>query len=154
MFGERISLRKVKTMRNTLSEKNMLKSFLKEHAYSLSQISSHGSNITIHPLRNIMDVSVLGGWCSTAPPGALVWNAAHLEVPGGMLGLGFLQEAETLEKRDPTQRRRHSHPQMLVFVTGPGNYQVACKHPFLCQRCVISLRVIVPSELSEPLSYR
>ena len=71
-----------------------------------------------------------------------------------MLGLGFLQEAETLENRDPTQRRRHSHPQLLVFVTGPGNYQVAGKYPFLCQRCVISLRVIVPSELSEPLSYR
>ena len=71
-----------------------------------------------------------------------------------MLGLGFLQEAETLENRDPTQRRRHSHPQLLFFVTGPGNYQVAGKHPFLCQTCVISLRVIVPSELSERLSYR
>ena len=70
-----------------------------------------------------------------------------------MLGLGFLQEAETLENRDPTQRRC-SHPQLLVFVTGPGNYQVAGKYPFLCQRCVISLRVIVPSEQSEPLSYR
>ena len=58
-------------MRNILSEKNMLKNFLKEHAYSLSQISSRGSNLTIHPLRNIMDVSILGGWCSTAPPGAL-----------------------------------------------------------------------------------
>ena len=65
----------------------------------------------------------------------------------------FLQEAETLEKRDPTQMRRHSHPQLLVFVTGPGNYQVVGKYPFLCQRCV-SLRVTVPSELSEPLSYR
>ena len=71
-----------------------------------------------------------------------------------MLGLGFLQEAETLENREPNQRIRHSHPQLLVFVTGPSNYQVAGKHPFLCQRCVISLREIVPSELSEPLSYR
>ena len=58
-------------MRNTLNEKNMLNNFLKEHAYRPSQISSGGSNITIHPLRNIMDVSVLGGWCYTAPPGAL-----------------------------------------------------------------------------------
>ena len=39
-------------------------------------------------------------------------------------------------------------------VTGPSNDQVAGKHPLLCQRCVISLREIVPSELSEPLSYR
>ena len=43
-------------MRKTLSGKNMLKNFLKEHAYRLSQISSYGSNITIHPLRNIVDV--------------------------------------------------------------------------------------------------
>ena len=47
-----------------------------------------------------------------------------------MLGLGFLQEADTLENRDPTQRRRYSHPQLLVLVTGPGNYQVAGKLPF------------------------
>ena len=58
-------------MRKTLSGKNMLNSFLKEHAYSLSQISSRGSNLTIHPLRNIMDVSILGGWCSIELPGAL-----------------------------------------------------------------------------------
>ena len=42
-------------MRNTCSDKNMLNNFLKEHAYRLSQISSRGSDITIHPLRNIMD---------------------------------------------------------------------------------------------------
>ena len=71
MLNERIPLTKVKTMRKTLSEKNMLSNFLKEHAYRLSQISSRGSNITIHPLRNIMDVSVLGmvlhsnPWCSS-----------------------------------------------------------------------------------------
>ena len=35
---------------------------------------------------------------------------------------------------------------ILVLVTGPRNYQVAGKHPFLCQRCVISLREIVLSE--------
>ena len=70
------------------------------------------------------------------------------------MGMGFLQEAETLEKRDPTQRRRHSHSQLLVFVTRPDNYLVASKHPFLSQRYVISLRVIVPSKVSEPLSYR
>ena len=60
-------------MRKTLTgkEKSILNNFLKEHAYRLSQISSHGSNITIYPLRNIMDVSILGGSCSTAPPGAL-----------------------------------------------------------------------------------
>ena len=58
-------------MRKTLSEKNMLNNFPKEHAYRLSQISFRGSNLTVHPLRNIRDVSILGGWSSTAPPGAL-----------------------------------------------------------------------------------
>jgi len=49
MLNERIPLTKVKTMRKTLSEKNMLSNFLKEHAYRVSQISSRGSNRTIHP---------------------------------------------------------------------------------------------------------
>ena len=52
----------------------MVNDFLKEHVYRLSQFPSRGSDITIHPLRNIMDVSVLGGWCSTAPPGALAYH--------------------------------------------------------------------------------
>ena len=47
-------------MRKTLSGKNILSNFLKEHAYRLSQISSRGSNLTFHPLRNIKDVSILG----------------------------------------------------------------------------------------------
>ena len=67
MLGERIPLRRVKTMRNTVSGKNMLNNFLKAHAYRLSQISFRGSNLTIHPLRNIRDVSILGGWCPTEP---------------------------------------------------------------------------------------
>ena len=70
-----------------------------------------------------------------------------------MLGLGLLQEAETLGKRRPTQRRRHYHPQLLVLVTGPRNYQVAGKLPFLCQRCVISLMEIVPSEEKAMTTY-
>ena len=57
-------------MRNAISGKNTLNNLLKEHAYRLPQISFRGSNLT-HPLRNIRDVSILGGWCSTVPPGAL-----------------------------------------------------------------------------------
>ena len=49
---------RVKLMRKTRSEKNMLNNFLKEHAYRLYQTSSPGSNITTHPLRNIKDVSI------------------------------------------------------------------------------------------------
>ena len=47
----------------------MLNNFLKEHAYRLSQISSRGSNINIHPLSNIMDVRF---WEDGAPKLPLV----------------------------------------------------------------------------------
>ncbi|XP_040111129.1 pregnancy-associated glycoprotein 1-like [Oryx dammah] len=63
-----IPLRKVKTIRNTFSEKNIMNNFLKEHAYRLSQISSCGSNITIHPLRNIMDMLFDGNITIGTPP--------------------------------------------------------------------------------------
>ncbi|KAM7226441.1 hypothetical protein CapIbe_022586 [Capra ibex] len=63
-----IPLTKVKTMRKTLSEKSILKNFLKEHAYRQSQISSRGSNITIHPLRNIMDMVYVGKITIGTPP--------------------------------------------------------------------------------------
>ena len=64
-----------------------------------------------------------------------------------MLDLGLLQEAETLENREPTQRRTHFYPQELVFVTGHGNYQVAGKIHF-CVKDVSLVREIVPSEIS------
>ncbi|XDA87649.1 hypothetical protein R6Z07F_017326 [Ovis aries] len=64
----KIPLRRVKTMRNTLSGKKMLNSFLKEHAYRLSQISFRASNLTIHPLRNIMDMLYVGNITIGTPP--------------------------------------------------------------------------------------
>ncbi|CAI9166998.1 unnamed protein product [Rangifer tarandus platyrhynchus] len=64
----KIPLMKVKTMRNTLSEKNMLNNFLREHAYRLSQISSRGSNITIPLLRNIMEMVYVGNITIGTPP--------------------------------------------------------------------------------------
>ncbi|XP_055270951.1 pregnancy-associated glycoprotein 1-like [Moschus berezovskii] len=64
----KIPLRRVKTMRKALMEKNTLNSFLKEHDYRLSQISSRGSNLTIHPLRNIMDKLYVGNITIGTPP--------------------------------------------------------------------------------------
>ena len=58
-------------MRKTLSGKNMLNDVLKEHPYRLPQIFFRGSNLTIHPLRNMRDVSISGGYCSTVPAGSL-----------------------------------------------------------------------------------
>ncbi|XP_019810041.2 pregnancy-associated glycoprotein 1-like [Bos indicus] len=64
----KIPLRRVKTMRKTLSGKNILNNFLKEHAYRLSQISSRGSNLTFHPLRNIKDRLYVGNITIGTPP--------------------------------------------------------------------------------------
>uniref|UniRef100_A0A8C6E5E3 Peptidase A1 domain-containing protein n=1 Tax=Moschus moschiferus TaxID=68415 RepID=A0A8C6E5E3_MOSMO len=70
LFGSlcEIPLRRVKTMRKALSEKNMLNSFLKEHAYRVSPISSRSSNLTIHPLRNIMNMLYVGNITIGTPP--------------------------------------------------------------------------------------
>uniref|UniRef100_A0A452G6Z8 Peptidase A1 domain-containing protein n=1 Tax=Capra hircus TaxID=9925 RepID=A0A452G6Z8_CAPHI len=66
-FSE-IPLGRMKTMRNALSGRNMLKNFLKERAYRLSQISSRGSNLTTHPLRNIMDMLYIGNITTETQP--------------------------------------------------------------------------------------
>ena len=71
MAGERIPVTQMKAIRETLRERNLLTNFSEEHPYSLSQNATNDQNIIYHPLRNYKDVSVLGGWCSTAPPGAL-----------------------------------------------------------------------------------
>ena len=67
-------------------------------------------------------------------------------MPREMLGLGHLQKSETLGNRVPTQREKAISFSTLVLVTEPRNYQMAGKHSFLCQRCAISLRDIVPYE--------
>ena len=79
-------------------------------------------------------------WCSSLALG-LIWRC-HVEC----WGWGSCRRQKHWAKGAP-----HRGEGTLIFnswsvVTGPSNYQVAGKHPFLCQRCVISLREIVPSE--------
>ena len=155
MLGERIPITKMKSMQRTLTENNLLRSFPEQQSYTLYQKLTLDQNFSSHPGKNLMDVSALGEWCSTAP--LVFWSRieAHLLVPGGMLGLGLLQEAETVGNRDPIPRGEGT--QILNFwsvLTGTSYDQVAGKHPFMYQRCGISLRKIVLSEISEPLSYR
>ncbi|KAB0377424.1 hypothetical protein FD755_011868 [Muntiacus reevesi] len=64
----KIPLTRVKIMRKTHSETNMLNNFLKEHAYRLNLTSSPGSNITTHPLKNIEDMLYVGNITIGTPP--------------------------------------------------------------------------------------
>ncbi|XP_040111862.1 pregnancy-associated glycoprotein 1-like [Oryx dammah] len=64
----KIPLRRVKTMRKTLSGKNLLNDVLKEHPYRLPHISFRDSNLTIHPLRNIRDIFYVGNITIGTPP--------------------------------------------------------------------------------------
>jgi len=88
MAGERIPLRQMKTMRETLRERNLLTNFSEEHPCSLSQNATNDQNIVYHPLRNYKDVTVLGGWCSTAPPGALDLHWGSSGDASGVVGVG------------------------------------------------------------------
>ena len=101
-------------MQETLRERNLLTEFSEEHPYSLSQNATNDQNIIYYPLTNYTDVSVLGGWCSTAPPGALALHWAQEKMPVGLLGLGLLQESETWGNRDPIPRGEGTHPQLFV----------------------------------------
>ncbi|CAI9166996.1 unnamed protein product [Rangifer tarandus platyrhynchus] len=64
----KIPLKRVQIMRKTRSEKNMLNSFLEEHAYRLYKTSSPGSNITTHPMRNIKNMLYVGNITIGTPP--------------------------------------------------------------------------------------
>ena len=66
ILGKRIPMTKMKTLRETVLEEIVPKHFLKEQSYSLSQETTLDHKFSSHPLRNFLNVSVLGGWCSTA----------------------------------------------------------------------------------------
>ena len=72
VLGKRIPMMKMKTLQEVVLEEIKPKYFLEEQSYSLSQETTLDHKFSSHPLRKILNVSVLGGWCSTAPPEALV----------------------------------------------------------------------------------
>ena len=71
MLGERIPLTKMEITQEPIREKQLQEKFLGEQPHSLSQNSHPDHKFSSHGLRNFQNVSVLGGWYSTAPPGGL-----------------------------------------------------------------------------------
>ena len=69
------------------------------------------------------------------------------------VGAGAPAGGRNTGQKGPHAEEKALSSSTLVLVTGLRNYQVAGKYSFLCQTCVISLTVIVPSELSEPVNY-
>ncbi|OWK17127.1 hypothetical protein Celaphus_00013451 [Cervus elaphus hippelaphus] len=68
MAGERIPVTQMKTMRETLRERNLLTDFSEEHPYSLSQNATNDQNIIYHPLRNYKDFAYVGTIAIGMPP--------------------------------------------------------------------------------------
>ena len=123
MAGERIPITQMKTTRETLRERNLLTNFSEEHPYNLSQKAANDQNIIYHhPLRSYNDVSVLGGWCSTAPPGAL---ALHWGLSGDASGdVGARAPAGGRNTRGQGPIPRGEGSLILTswsVVTGPSN---------------------------------
>ena len=92
----------------------MLKDFLEKHAYRLSHNSTNDPKFTSHPLENLQDVFGEGG--APQPP-LVLWPSTevHLDFSGGMFGAPA-GGRDSGEQGPHSQRRRHSHPQILVCV--------------------------------------
>ena len=119
MFGERILLRKVKTMRNTFSEKNA-EQFPEGTCLQTVSVFFLWLKYNYSPPEEHHECECFGRmvlhrapWCSSLALG-LIWRC-HV----GCWSWGSCQEAETLGQRGPTQRRRHYHPQLLSWWLGP-----------------------------------
>lgn len=127
MHGERIPLTKVKSIRENLREKGLLKNFLKEHPFNmiqnrLNQKPAPQGKVSRQPLRNYFDVSTQEGWPHSAPwCFGQAWGSpegarrdAGAGSPAGSRTTGGSGTSYPEEKALPTLNSWSA-------VTGPGN---------------------------------
>ncbi|XP_065793512.1 pregnancy-associated glycoprotein 2-like [Muntiacus reevesi] len=114
-----LPLRKVKTLRETLREKNLLNNFLEEQAYRLSK---RDTNIATHPLRNFLDMVYVGNITIGTPPQEfrVVFDtgSADLWVPSITCESPACKTLSTFNPQNSSSFRKAGQPVTLVYGSG------------------------------------
>ena len=118
VLNKRIPIKKKQALQEIFRVKILTKNFLQAKAYSLSDNSGLYQSFSSHPLRNILNMSVgrmvlhSAPWCSGLALG-LIWRCQV-----GCWGWGSCRRHTQWGTGTHSQRRRQSHPQILVCDNG------------------------------------
>ncbi|KAB0337215.1 hypothetical protein FD754_025306, partial [Muntiacus muntjak] len=114
-----LPLRKVKTLRETLREKNLLNNFLEEQAYRLSK---RDTNIATHPLRNFLDIAYVGNITIGTPPQEFRvlfdTGSADLWVPSITCQSPACKTHNTFNPQNSSSFRKTGQPVTIVYGSG------------------------------------
>ncbi|XP_065792567.1 pregnancy-associated glycoprotein 2-like [Muntiacus reevesi] len=114
-----LPLRKVKTLRETLREKNLLNNFLEEQAYRLSK---RDTNIATHPLRNFLDIAYVGTIAIGTPPQEFQvifdTGSADLWVPSITCQSPACKTHNTFNPQNSSSFREAGQPVTIVYGSG------------------------------------
>lgn len=120
---------KIKSIRENLRENDMLKDYLEKYPYSLAykfldQYQDNG--ISLEPMRNYLDVSMLAGWSSRAPPRAPSKHWGSCGAVSQPVRAGASAEMGEHDRGTRPVSRGESIPALCCWsvVTGPSNDQV------------------------------
>ncbi|XP_061013384.1 pregnancy-associated glycoprotein 2-like [Dama dama] len=114
-----LPLRKVKTLRETLREKNLLNNFLEGQAYRLSK---RDIEIATHPLRNFLDIAYVGTITIGTPPQEFQvifdTGSADLWVPSITCGSPACKTHTTFNPQNSSSFREAGRPVTIVYGSG------------------------------------